>query len=205
GFLKQLQDFESERMVEERRRLKAKYPDVTLEEGDEQTAKQLLASYYHSMSLGEMCEGNCPPGVTCPRGLCHPARRVGLFRRNSRDNSGSRSSSPSRRSSSPSPSSNSPISSPVSPRRSCPTPPSPLTHRNSHSRSSSPQLTPPQQASLQRDGSRRSSSPLRSPRQATSPLSSPKRGTSPTSPKRGTSPVRSSSSSPVNSPMYSSS
>ncbi|KAG7169178.1 putative serine/arginine repetitive matrix protein 2-like 5 [Homarus americanus] len=38
-------------------------------------AKQLLASYYHSLSVGEMCDGNCPPGVTCPRGLCHPARR----------------------------------------------------------------------------------------------------------------------------------
>ena len=61
--------------LQERRRLKAKYPSVTLKEEDEQMAKTLLASYYHSLSVGEMCEGNCAPGVTCPRGICHPARR----------------------------------------------------------------------------------------------------------------------------------
>ncbi|XP_064107506.1 serine/arginine repetitive matrix protein 2-like isoform X1 [Macrobrachium nipponense] len=191
GFLKQLQDFENERLGEERRRLRAKYHNVTLEDEDEQMAKQLLASYYHSMSIGEMCEGNCPPGVACPRGLCHPPRRVGLFRRNSRDSTGSRSSSPSRhRSSSPSRGSNSPGSSPVSPRRSSPTPPSPLIRRPSHSRSSSPQLSPPQ--SMSPSSHRRSSSPLTSPRH----------GSAPTSPNHNVSPVRSMSSSPLNSPVY---
>ncbi|XP_076030511.1 dual specificity protein phosphatase 22-like isoform X2 [Oratosquilla oratoria] len=80
GFLKQLQDYEHERLVDERRRLREKYHNLSLMEDDEDMAKQLLASYYHSMSQGEMCEGNCPPGVTCPRGLCHPARRYGIIR-----------------------------------------------------------------------------------------------------------------------------
>lgn len=216
GFLKQLQDFETDRMNDERRRLKAKYPSMKLEEEDEQMAKQLLASYYHSLSVGEMCEGNCPVGVTCPRGLCHPTRRVGLFRRNS----ASRSSSPSRRSCSPSRSPYSPSSSPVSPRRSSPTPPSPLTRRSS--RSSSPQLTPPQQSSPQltpqhaspRTVTRRISSPMTSPRHASVPQISPShslsstssyRGSSPTSPHRSRSPSRSLDSSPMSSPLYGSS
>ncbi|XP_063589537.1 serine/arginine repetitive matrix protein 2-like isoform X2 [Penaeus indicus] len=216
GFLKQLQDFETDRMNDERRRLKAKYPSMKLEEEDEQMAKQLLASYYHSLSVGEMCEGNCPVGVTCPRGLCHPTRRVGLFRRNS----ASRSSSPSRRSCSPSRSPYSPSSSPVSPRRSSPTPPSPLTRRSS--RSSSPQLTPPQQSSPQltpqhaspRTVTRRISSPMTSPRHASVPQTSPShslssasshRGSSPTSPHRSRSPSRSLDSSPMSSPLYGSS
>ncbi|XP_068215526.1 serine/arginine repetitive matrix protein 1-like, partial [Palaemon carinicauda] len=190
GFLKQLQDFENERLTEERRRLRAKYHNVTLEGEDEQMAKQLLASYYHSMSIGEMCEGNCPPGVACPRGLCHPPRRVGLFRRNSRDSTGSRSTSPSRhRSSSPSRGPNSPGSSPVSPRRSSPTPPSPLIRRPSHSRSSSPQLSPPQ--SMSPSTHRRSSSPLTSPRH----------GSAPTSPNHNISPGPSMSCSPNSSPL----
>ncbi|XP_037781170.1 dual specificity protein phosphatase 22-like [Penaeus monodon] len=54
GFLKQLQDFETDRMNDERRRLKAKYPSMKLEEEDEQMAKQLLASYYHSLSVGSV-------------------------------------------------------------------------------------------------------------------------------------------------------
>ncbi|KAK7073003.1 hypothetical protein SK128_010757, partial [Halocaridina rubra] len=113
---------------------------------------------------------------------------IGLFRRNSRD-SGSRSSSPSRhRSCSPSRGISSPVSSPVSPRRSSPTPPSPLIRRQSHSRSSSPQLTPPQ--SVSPNTHRRSSSPL----------SSPRHGSGPSSPNRSVSPIRSQSSSPINSP-----
>ncbi|ROT82754.1 hypothetical protein C7M84_024086, partial [Penaeus vannamei] len=141
---------------------------------------------------------------------------VGLFRRNS----ASRSSSPSRRSCSPSRSPYSPSSSPVSPRRSSPTPPSPLTRRSS--RSSSPQLTPPQQSSPQltpqhaspRTVTRRISSPMTSPRHASVPQISPShslsstssyRGSSPTSPHRSRSPSRSLDSSPMSSPLYGSS
>ncbi|CAL4104745.1 unnamed protein product, partial [Meganyctiphanes norvegica] len=208
GFLRQLQDFENERLTEERRRLLEKYPSKCLQEDDEAMAKTLLASYEHSMRLGEMCEGNCGAGVTCPRGLCHPARRgTGLLRKNSRE----RSSSPVRHGGGSS-SSSSASPSPVPPRRSSPTPPSPLTRRSTSKNSSrtssinsSPQVTP-QHNSPQHTG-RSASSPH------SSPHSSPKRSVSPnTSPKHTyayaylkhsyTSPPGSGSSSPTSSPKH---
>ena len=62
--------------LQERRRIRDKYPaSSSLNAEDEEMSKTLLAAYHHSLSVGEMCDGECPPGVPCPRGLCHPPRR----------------------------------------------------------------------------------------------------------------------------------
>lgn len=61
-------------LFQERRRLREKYPGETLVDEDEQMAKELVTSYYHYMSVGEMCDGNCHQGTVCPRGLCNQPR-----------------------------------------------------------------------------------------------------------------------------------
>lgn len=81
GFLKQLQEFEKDRLHDERRRIREKYPHGNLTEEDELMAKDLVTTYHHYMSVGEMCDGNCHAGVVCPRGLCNQPRSSGLFRR----------------------------------------------------------------------------------------------------------------------------
>ncbi|XP_018010812.1 dual specificity protein phosphatase 22 [Hyalella azteca] len=80
GFLKQLSEFDAERLTDERRRLKEKYPAyVSMMEEDERVAQEFLASYNLSLSLGQTCDGECPVGSVCPRGLCN--QRRSLFRR----------------------------------------------------------------------------------------------------------------------------
>ncbi|KAA0192442.1 hypothetical protein HAZT_HAZT007908 [Hyalella azteca] len=80
GFLKQLSEFDAERLTDERRRLKEKYPAyVSMMEEDERVAQEFLASYNLSLSLGQTCDGECPVGSVCPRGLCNQRRRFVCF------------------------------------------------------------------------------------------------------------------------------
>ena len=62
--------------LQERRRLKEKYPAYSsMASEDEGVAQECLATYYRSLSRGETCGGNCPPGAVCPRGMCNQRRR----------------------------------------------------------------------------------------------------------------------------------
>ncbi|KAF2367509.1 Dual specificity phosphatase catalytic domain [Trinorchestia longiramus] len=89
GFLKQLNEFDAERLTDERRRLKEKYPAyASMAQQDEAVAQEFLASYNLSLRLGETCDGECPVGSVCPRGLCNQRRSSGMFRRSSREKGG---------------------------------------------------------------------------------------------------------------------
>lgn len=70
GFIKQLEEFECLRLVEERRRLKERYPSLALVYKDQEQCALMLNNYQELLQSRTICEGNCALGETCPTGLC---------------------------------------------------------------------------------------------------------------------------------------
>lgn len=63
-------------MLQERRRLKERYPSLALQATDEELCRQLLLSYQGLLLSKDLCEGRCPMGQPCPTGLCRsPSKR----------------------------------------------------------------------------------------------------------------------------------
>ncbi|XP_016843187.1 dual specificity protein phosphatase 22 isoform X2 [Nasonia vitripennis] len=75
GFQQQLEDFESTRLQEERRRLRERYPSLALSAQDAEICRQTLVSYEGMALAREVCEGNCAMGRTCPTGLCRQSSK----------------------------------------------------------------------------------------------------------------------------------
>ncbi|XP_075224600.1 dual specificity protein phosphatase 22 [Lycorma delicatula] len=77
GFQRQLQEFEVSRLLEERRRLKERFPSLALVASDEEQCKIMLTSYQGLLLSKEVCEGKCAMGEVCPTGLCRsPSKRA---------------------------------------------------------------------------------------------------------------------------------
>ncbi|CAG9761484.1 unnamed protein product [Ceutorhynchus assimilis] len=70
GFLKQLEEFECTRLIEERRRLKERYPSLALVYKDQEQCALMLNNYEELLQSRSICEANCALGETCPTGLC---------------------------------------------------------------------------------------------------------------------------------------
>ncbi|KAK9871426.1 hypothetical protein WA026_012803 [Henosepilachna vigintioctopunctata] len=70
GFQKQLQEFETLRVAEERRRLKERYPSLALVKGDQEQCMLMLDNYEELLQSRSICEGRCALGEECPTGLC---------------------------------------------------------------------------------------------------------------------------------------
>ncbi|KAL0271021.1 UNVERIFIED_CONTAM: hypothetical protein PYX00_008267 [Menopon gallinae] len=70
GFQKQLQEFETCRLNEERKRLKERYPSLALIESDQEQCRLSLLTYQSLLLSKDICEGNCGIGETCPTGAC---------------------------------------------------------------------------------------------------------------------------------------
>ncbi|XP_072947196.1 dual specificity protein phosphatase 22-like isoform X2 [Epargyreus clarus] len=66
GFQRQLQDFETYKLVEERRRLKERYPSLALADNDLAECRVMLDSYQTMLSQRTICEGKCAMGRQCP-------------------------------------------------------------------------------------------------------------------------------------------
>lgn len=63
-------------VLQERRRLKERYPSLALQATDEELCRQLLLSYQGLLLSKDLCEGRCPMGQPCPTGLCRsPSKR----------------------------------------------------------------------------------------------------------------------------------
>lgn len=83
GFQKQLQDFETSKLAEERRRLKERYPSLALESQDEEQCHLMLSSYQSLILSRDLCEGDCAMGQTCPTGMCRGSDKRILRRKSS--------------------------------------------------------------------------------------------------------------------------
>ncbi|CAB3247589.1 unnamed protein product [Arctia plantaginis] len=70
GFQRQLQDFETYKLVEERRRLKERYPSLALADRDLSECRVMLDSYQTMLNQRTICEGKCSMGRQCPTGVC---------------------------------------------------------------------------------------------------------------------------------------
>ncbi|CAH2266385.1 jg9143 [Pararge aegeria aegeria] len=70
GFQRQLQDFETYKLVEERRRLKERYPSLALTDSDIAECRVMLDSYQTMLNQRTICEGKCSMGRQCPTGVC---------------------------------------------------------------------------------------------------------------------------------------
>nr|CAD7256957.1 unnamed protein product [Timema shepardi] len=76
GFQKQLQEFEAFKLLEERRRMKERFPSLLLANQDEEQCRLMLHSYQSLILSRDLCEGDCSLGQTCPTGLCRsPSKR----------------------------------------------------------------------------------------------------------------------------------
>ncbi|KAF5287865.1 hypothetical protein FQA39_LY15641 [Lamprigera yunnana] len=84
GFMKQLQDFETQRILEERRRLKERYPSLALVKQDDEQCAMMLNNYEQLLLSRNICEGRCVMGEECPTGVCRTAPTRRSRRRSSR-------------------------------------------------------------------------------------------------------------------------
>ncbi|XP_059607779.1 dual specificity protein phosphatase 15 isoform X2 [Phlebotomus argentipes] len=91
GFQNQLQEFESLKLLEERKRLKERFPSLALELADRQQCNDALNNYEELLSNKDICEGHCVRGEVCPTGMCNSSTGKGIFRRKSSSSSTSRS------------------------------------------------------------------------------------------------------------------
>ncbi|XP_024940924.1 dual specificity protein phosphatase 15 isoform X2 [Cephus cinctus] len=89
GFQQQLQDFESTRLQEERRRLKERFPSLALAAADAEACRATLRNYETLALAREVCEGKCAMGRQCPTGLCRQPSKRTLRRKSSSSSSGS--------------------------------------------------------------------------------------------------------------------
>uniref|UniRef100_A0A1B0C9F7 Dual specificity protein phosphatase 15 n=1 Tax=Lutzomyia longipalpis TaxID=7200 RepID=A0A1B0C9F7_LUTLO len=83
GFQNQLQEFENLKLIEERKRLKERFPSLALELHDRQQCSDALNNYEELLSNKDICEGHCVRGEVCPTGMCNSATGKGIFRRKS--------------------------------------------------------------------------------------------------------------------------
>ncbi|KAL3275775.1 hypothetical protein HHI36_020520 [Cryptolaemus montrouzieri] len=83
GFQKQLQEFETVRLIEERRRLKERYPSLALAKSDREQCMLMLDNYEELLQSRSICEGRCALGEECPTGLCRSTTQRRRSRRNS--------------------------------------------------------------------------------------------------------------------------
>ncbi|XP_034933976.1 dual specificity protein phosphatase 15 [Chelonus insularis] len=83
GFQQQLQDFESSRLAEERRRLRERFPSLALTASDAELCRVTLRNYETLALAREVCEGKCAMGRQCPTGLCRQPSKRTLRRKSS--------------------------------------------------------------------------------------------------------------------------
>ncbi|XP_033213934.1 dual specificity protein phosphatase 15 [Belonocnema kinseyi] len=89
GFQQQLEDFESTRLQEERRRLKERFPSLALAASDGEACRATLRNYESLALAREVCEGKCAMGRPCPTGLCRQPSKRSLRRKSSSSSIGS--------------------------------------------------------------------------------------------------------------------
>lgn len=69
GFQNQLQDFELNRLIDERNRIKERYPSLALQETDQEKCHSAIRSYEEQLNNRDICEGKCTrTGENCPTG-----------------------------------------------------------------------------------------------------------------------------------------
>ncbi|XP_035895873.1 uncharacterized protein DDB_G0271670 [Anopheles stephensi] len=78
GFQNQLQDFETNKLIEERRRLKERFPSLALESTDKEQCYLALDYYEELLESKGVCEGHCKFGKDCPTGICRTDSRGGI-------------------------------------------------------------------------------------------------------------------------------
>lgn len=88
GFQQQLEDFESSRLQEERRRLKERFPSLALAESDMEACRATLKNYESLVQARRVCEGKCAMGLPCPSGLCRQPSKRSPRRRSSSSSAG---------------------------------------------------------------------------------------------------------------------
>ncbi|XP_055534949.1 protein phosphatase Slingshot homolog 3 [Wyeomyia smithii] len=80
GFQNQLQEFETNKLLEERKRLKERFPSLALEENDREQCSLALDNFEILLENKGVCEGQCKFGKDCPTGICRSESR-GLRRK----------------------------------------------------------------------------------------------------------------------------
>ncbi|XP_014234050.1 dual specificity protein phosphatase 15-like [Trichogramma pretiosum] len=83
GFQQQLEDFESTRLPDERRRLRERFPSLALAAQDAEACRLTLINYEGLAMSREICEGKCAMGRPCPTGMCRQASKRNLRRKSS--------------------------------------------------------------------------------------------------------------------------
>lgn len=70
GFQIQLQDFENNKVVEERRRMKERFPSLALVETDLDYIYRALEHFDRLITTRDLCHFNCKRNENCPTGMC---------------------------------------------------------------------------------------------------------------------------------------
>ncbi|XP_018564559.1 dual specificity protein phosphatase 22-like [Anoplophora glabripennis] len=107
GFQKQLEEFECTRLLEERRRLKERYPSLALVYKDQEQCALMLNNYEELLQSRTICEGKCALGEQCPTGVCRSSTTQKRTRRRTNRSQSEMRRSPSSSSSNSTSSSNS--------------------------------------------------------------------------------------------------
>ena len=85
GFQIQMQDFENNRVDEERRRMKERFPSLALYESDQVYIYRALEHFETMIAARDLCHFNCKRNENCPTGTCEFLMslygRVSQFRR----------------------------------------------------------------------------------------------------------------------------
>lgn len=69
GFQNQLQEFESNRLAQERLRLKERFPSLALQDRDREKCESAITNYEEQLFNRDICEGRClKRGEKCPTG-----------------------------------------------------------------------------------------------------------------------------------------
>lgn len=69
GFQNQLQDFDTNRLVAERLRLKERFPSIALVDQDREYCVRAISNYEEQLFNRDICEGRClRRGEKCPTG-----------------------------------------------------------------------------------------------------------------------------------------
>ncbi|XP_058458327.1 uncharacterized protein DDB_G0271670 isoform X2 [Malaya genurostris] len=80
GFQNQLQEFETSKLLDERKRLKERFPSLALEDNDREQCFVALDHFEILLENKGVCEGQCKFGKDCPTGICRSESR-GLRRK----------------------------------------------------------------------------------------------------------------------------
>lgn len=68
GFQLQLQDYEINRLIDERKRMKERYPSLALQLSDLTYCNASLDNYNLLITNKDICDGTCKRGENCPTG-----------------------------------------------------------------------------------------------------------------------------------------